>query len=430
MKILSITGGAANMYCGSCLRDNGLALALRKQGHDVMLLPLYTPTRTDEPNASHRRVFFGGISVYLQQKSGLFRWTPKFIDRLWDHPSVIRAFAGLGVSVDAASLGALTVSMLEGRNGRQRKEIENLLEWLRHEPKPDLITLPYTLLIALARPLKEATGCPVVCTLQGEELFLEGLTEPWRGRSLELIRNQVRDVDLFIAVSEHESRFMSGYLKIPRDRIRTVPLGINLEGHQPGCKAASDTFRIGFFGRIAPEKGLDVLANAFRLLSTRGKCRLDAAGYLPPEHRPYLEKIERECAGLEFRYHGEVDRNAKIGFLQSIDVFSMPCNYDEPKGLPVLEAMANGVPVVQPRWGAFPELIEATGGGLLVEKGSPEALAEGIARLWQDRALGERLGARGASVVHERYSIERMATSVSDVYQSAVAVSTTARATR
>lgn len=430
MKVLSITGGAANMYCGSCMRDNGLALALRKQGHDVVLLPLYTPTKTDEANASHERVFFGGISVYLQQKSGIFRWTPKFIDRLWDRPSVIRAFAGRGVAVDAASLGALTVSMLEGRNGRQGKEVENLLAWLRHEPKPDLITLPYTLLIALARPLKDATGCPIVCTLQGEELFLEGLTEPWRSRSLQLIRDQVRDVDLFIAVSEHESRFMSGYLKIPRDRIRTVPLGINLEGHQPGHKVSSDTFRIGFFGRIAPEKGLDVLASAFQLLSQRGKCRLEAAGYLPPEHRSYLEKIERQCAGLDFHYHGEVDREAKIRFFQSIDVFSMPCNYEEPKGLPVLEAMANGVPVVQPRWGAFPELIEATGGGLLVEKNSPEALAEGIARLWHDPVLAERLGACGASAVHERYSIDRMAASVLNVYQSAEAAHTTARATR
>lgn len=430
MKVLSITGGAANMYCGSCMRDNGLALALRKQGHDVVLLPLYTPTKTDEPNASYQRVFFGGISVYLQQKSGIFRWTPKFIDKLWDHPRVIRAFAGRGVAVDSASLGALTVSMLEGRNGRQRKEIENLLEWLRHEPKPDLITLPYTLLIALARPLKEAIGCPIVCTLQGEELFLEGLTEPWRTRSLELIRSQVRDVDLYIAVSEHESRFMSGYLNIPRDRIRTVPLGINLDGHQPGRKAPSDTFRIGYFGRIAPEKGLDVLAAAFRLLTPHGKCRLDAAGYLPPEHRSYLDQIQRLCEGLDFHYHGEVDREGKIRFFQSIDVFSLPCNYDEPKGLPVLEAMANGVPVVQPRWGAFPELIEATGGGILVDKGSPQALADGLMRLWRDPALAQRLGSSGASAVHQRYSIEQMAAAVLDVYESAVGAPATARATR
>jgi hypothetical protein len=52
MKILSLTAGAANMYCGSCLRDNALATELKRQGHDVLLLPMYTPTLTDERNVS------------------------------------------------------------------------------------------------------------------------------------------------------------------------------------------------------------------------------------------------------------------------------------------------------------------------------------------------------------------------------------------
>ncbi|MCC6587980.1 MAG: glycosyltransferase family 4 protein [Bryobacterales bacterium] len=412
MKVLSITAGAANMYCGSCLRDNALALALRKLGHDIILLPLYTPTKTDEANVSYDRVFFGGISVYLQQKMGLFRWTPKLVDRLWDRPSVIQKFAGRGLSVDAASLGALTVSVLKGTNGRQRKEIRNLLEWLREEPRPDLITLPYTLLISLARPLKEATGCPVVCSLQGEELFLEGLIEPWKSRALGLIREQVNDVDGFIAVSEYEARFMSRYLGIPPSRIRTVPLGISLEGHRVERRERGEVFRIGFFGRIAPEKGLHVLADAFQKLAKRGKCRLDAAGYLPPEHKAYLEQIQQKLSGLPFRYHGEVTREEKLEFLQGIDVFSMPCTYDEPKGLPLLEAMANGVPVVQPRRGSFPEIIEATGGGLIVDD-----LVEGIAQVWDDPALGAELGARGGRAVRERFGIARMAEETLRVYE-------------
>ena len=79
MKILSITAGAAGMYCGSCLRDNALAAELIAQGHDVVLLPLYTPTLTDEPNVSADKVFFGGISVYLEQSSALFRGMPRFV---------------------------------------------------------------------------------------------------------------------------------------------------------------------------------------------------------------------------------------------------------------------------------------------------------------------------------------------------------------
>jgi glycosyltransferase involved in cell wall biosynthesis len=426
VKILSITAGAANMYCGSCLRDNALAVELKRQGHEVILLPLYTPTRTDETNVSHGRVFFGGISIYLEQKLALFRRTPKFLDWLWDLPGVIRLFAGRGVEVDPAQLGALTVSILEGVHGHQRKEIDNLVEWLRHEPRPDVVTLPFTLLISLARPLKEATGCPVVCTLQGEELFLEGLVEPYRSRSLELIRGMVGEVDAFIAVSHYGARFMAGYLGIPRERIHTVPLGIALEGHGRVERAAGRPRRIGYLSRVAPEKGLHLLAEAFRLVAARGEfadVRLDAAGYMAPEQRKYLAEIERKMTswGLaeRFRYHGEVDREGKLAFLRSLDVMSVPATYDEPKGIPILEAMASGVPVVQPRRGSFPEVVEATGGGLLVEPDSAEALAEGLAAVLADRALAARLGESGRAAVHGGYGIERMAAGTLAVYGAA-----------
>src|SRR5688572_29656955 len=112
MRILSITAGAAGMYCGSCFRDNALARELLARGHDVTLIPVYTTTRTDEPNVSRPGVLFGGISVYLQQHSPFFRRTPRFLDRLWDSPAVIGAFAGRGVSADARLLGDLTISML------------------------------------------------------------------------------------------------------------------------------------------------------------------------------------------------------------------------------------------------------------------------------------------------------------------------------
>ncbi len=424
MKILSITAGAGNMYCGSCLRDNNLAGELKRQGHDVVLLPLYTPTRTDEANASRQqRVFFGGISVYLEQLSPLFRWTPKFLDKLWDLPSVIRLFAGRGVDVDPQSLGALTVSMLEGAAGRQRKELDDLVEWLRHEPRPDVVTLPYTLLIALAKPLREVTGRPVVCSLQGEELFLDGLVEPYRTKALALVRAQVKEVDAFIAVSHYGARYMAGYLGIPSEKIHPVPLGISMEGYSLERRTKNAARTVSFLGRIAPEKGLGHLADAFHLLRQRkdlGPLRLEAAGYLPPEHKPYLAGIERKIAAAgwssEFRYWGEVTREQKARFLQNADVFSLPCSYDEPKGLPVLEAMACGVPVVAPRRGSFPEMIETTGGGLLVEPDSPAALAEGLYQVLSrpDRTL--ELSRRAYEGVRRHYALEAMAARTLAVY--------------
>ncbi|MEQ1909071.1 MAG: glycosyltransferase family 1 protein, partial [Vicinamibacterales bacterium] len=185
MRILSITAGAAGMYCGSCLRDNALAVELLGRGHEVSLVPVYTPTRVDERNVSSGPVLFGGISVYLQQHSALFRKTPRLLDRLWDSPRVISAFANRAVSTDASQLGDLTLSMLRGEHGVLRKEFDKLADWIHAEPLPDVINLPNSMLIALAEPLKRAVNRPVCCTLQGEELFLNGLPPTFRERAIE-----------------------------------------------------------------------------------------------------------------------------------------------------------------------------------------------------------------------------------------------------
>jgi hypothetical protein len=208
MRLLYLTAGAGGMYCGSCLRDNALAAELMAEGHDVTLVPLYTPTLTDEPNVSQPRVFFGGISVYLEQHSALFRRTPKWLDRLWDSAFALRLAARRSIAVDPGRLGELTVSMLKGGAGNQRKELDNLLGWLGGQGAPDVVTLQNSMLIALAAPVKKALRRPVVCTLQGEDLFLDNLREPHRAEALRLIRENVAHVDAFIAVSEFYADYM------------------------------------------------------------------------------------------------------------------------------------------------------------------------------------------------------------------------------
>ena len=415
------------MYCGSCFRDNGLAAELIARGHDVTLIPVYTPTRTDEANVSRPDVLFGGISVYLQQYSSLFRRTPRFLDRLWDSPRVIDAFAGRGVSPDARVLGELTISTLQGEKGVLRKEFEKLVEWTRDEPPPDVINLPNSLLIAMAEPLKRAFRRPVLCTLQGEELFLSELPAPYRDRALALIREHVRHVDQFIAVSDYCAEFMTRFLAIPRDRMSVVPLGISMAGYerQPQS-AADDEYRVGYFARVAPEKGLHVLADAYVRFRRRvgpARIALHAAGYMAPHHRAYLEKARDilKQAGLagEFSYRGALDRQGKLAFLRSLNVLSVPATYDEPKGMFLLESMASGVPVVQPRRGAFTEVVEKTGGGLLVAPDDPEAIAEGLHVLWSDRALSAQLANKAFEGVRAHYTIAASATRQLEVYESA-----------
>jgi glycosyltransferase involved in cell wall biosynthesis len=425
MKILYLTGGAGQMYCGSCLRDNALATELLSRGHDVVLLPIYTPTLTDETNVSRDRVFFGGISVYLEQYLPFFRNSPGWLDRLWDSKPMLQMASRRSISTVPKMLGEMTVSMLKGENGFQHKEISKLLEWLKDEGKPDVVSLPYSLLLGLAGPLKESLGKPICCTLQGEDLFLEGLQEPYRSESKKLIRAQLEHIDAFISVSEYYAAFMPDYLGIPRDKIHVVPLGINLEGFEKKERPTSGPVKIGFFARIAPEKGLHVLAEAYRLLRKNGElpnARLEAAGYLAPEHRKYLNDIDRKMKesglGEEFTYHGVLDRAHKISFLQSLSLLSVPATYNEPKGMFLLEAMACGVPVVQPRRGAFTEIVQKTGGGLLVEPDDIDSLAQGILEVASNTGLAQRLSDSGFLKVRELYSVARMADSALGAYEA------------
>ena len=422
------------MYCGSCTRDNALARELIARGQDVTLVPVYTPTRPDEPNVSRPRVLFGGISVYLQQYSALFRKTPRLLDRLWDSPGVIRAFASRAISTDARMLGDLTVSMLRGEEGVLRKEFDKLVDWIGQEPRPDIIDIPNSLLIALAAPLKRTFGVPVCCTLQGEELFLNELVPPYREQALSMIRARVKSIDRFIAVSQYCASFMADLLEIPASRISVVPLGITLDGYarqppeQQGTDGLSGSsrpegFTVGYFARVAPEKGLHVLTDAyvrFRRRLGNARVRLEAAGYIARPCQQYLRDAQRELerAGLaqEFNYRGALDRDGKLAFLRGLDVLSVPATYDEPKGMSVLEAMASGVPVVQPRRGSFTEMVERTGGGLLVAPDDPDALADGLYALWSDRAMRGRLAEQAFQGVRTHYTVAHSASRLLDVY--------------
>jgi glycosyltransferase involved in cell wall biosynthesis len=419
VRILQLTAGAAGMYCGTCLRDNSLAAALMKLGHDVTLLPLYTPTLTDEANVSSEKIFFGGISVYLEQNYSLFRKTPWLLDKLWDSKAALKMAAKSTIPVDPHFLGEMTVSMLDLERGHLQKELKKLLGWLESEPRPDVVNLPYTLLIGLAAPLKKSLQAPVCCTLQGEDLFLEGLQEPYKTRALDLIRQNISHVDCFLAVSEYYAEFMCRYLGIPDSKMEIAPLGVSTEGYRAAPSVANRKPRIGYFARIAPEKGLHILADAYKLVRDAGfDCTLEAAGYMAPEQRAYLDGIEKQLRewSLEFLYHGAVDRAQKIAFLESLDVLSTPTVYADPKGMFVLEAMAAGVPVVQPDHGAFPEIIRNTGGGILVEHENPRSLADGLLKVLLDRELRDDLAVRAHAGVREHYRVDRMAAKTVEIF--------------
>jgi glycosyltransferase involved in cell wall biosynthesis len=419
VRILQLTAGAAGMYCGTCLRDNSLAAALIKLGHDVTLLPLYTPTLTDEANVSNEKIFFGGISVYLEQNYAFFRKTPWLLDKLWDSKAALKMAAKSTIPVDPHFLGEMTVSMLQLENGHLEKELKKMLQWLESEPRPDVVNLPYTLLIGLAAPLKKSLERPVCCTLQGEDLFLEGLEEPYKTRALALIRQNIPHIDCFLAVSEYYAEFMCRYLNIPDHKMEIAPLGISTEGYRSEPASINQKPRIGYFARIAPEKGLHILADAFKIVKDAGiDCTLEAAGYMAPEQRSYLSSIEKHLqdSGIDFQYHRSLDRAQKIAYLETLDVLSTPTVYADPKGMFVLEAMAAGVPVVQPSHGAFPEIIRRTGGGILVEPENPQSLADGLLTVLRNSGLHDNLARRAYAGVREHYRVEAMAQRTIEIF--------------
>lgn len=425
MRIAYITAGAAGMYCGSCLHDNTLAAALLDLGDEVVLVPTYTPLRTDEADVSIDRVFFGGINVYLQQKSALFRQTPWWLDRLLDHPALLDRLSRRAGSVDPKQLGDMTVSMLRGEAGNQRKELEKLTHWLVTEIKPDIVHLSNSMQIGMARMLRERSGPPVVCQLSGEDLFLEKLPPPHYDQARALLRERAADADAYVAINRYYADFMADYLAVDRARIHVIPHGLKLDGHGTRTeKRPSEPRAIGFLARICEDKGLRLLVEACEQLAGRAdvpRFELRAAGYLGESDKPYLAAIERKIAAGplagRFKYVGELNRAEKIAFLQSLDVFSTPTIYRESKGLPALEAMANAVPVVLPHHGSFIEMIADTRGGLLHRPHDPADLAEKLADLLRAPARAAQFGRAGQQAIHDRYHAPAMAIRTLDLYR-------------
>ncbi len=414
MHIAIVTAGGAGMFCGSCMHDNTWARSLKKQGARVTLLPTYTPLRLDEQDESTLPVFLGGINVYLDFRSRIWRKLPRAVTRWLDRPGIISLATRFGVSNNASQLGELTMAMLDGELGPQAREIDELATFLSETVRPDSICFSNALLVGAVRSLRRKFSGRIYCILQGDDIFLEELPEAFRNRAIAAIRDRSSEFDGFLVHSAYYRDFMSAYLGLPAEKFHIVPLGIDLAGHdgQP-AERKSDVFTVGYFARICPEKGLHQLVDAFRILHARHpRTRLRAAGYLGPRDRDYFEKIRRGARDLDaaFEYAGSPPTHAdKVAFLKTLDVLSVPTTYGEPKGIYVIEALANGVPVVQPRHGAFPEMLEATGGGLLVEPGNAQDLAHAIEELMKDPSGRMQLAHKGRASVHAHYDGETMA---------------------
>ena len=364
MKIAYLTAGAAGMICGSCLHDNALAKSLIRLGHDCILIPAYTPIRTDDEDVSIDRVFMGGINVYLQQKMPWLANLPKWLDSFLNQSWIIKPLTKNAGKTSPALLGELTISMLRGTQGRQRKEFRRLLDWLFREIQPDVMVFTNLLVGGGIPEIKRLSRTKVFVTLQGDDIFLDSLPAEFRQQSIELMQGLVSHIDGFLIHSEDYAIRMASLLKISANKIHIVPLGIDVTDFRNLSRAhAQGVFTIGYLARMAPEKGLHQLVDAFISIAHRPEAKhvqLKLAGWMGPQHAEYWSeqkaKLNRSGLGDRWEYLGSIDRAEKAKFLSDIDLFCVPTTYTEPKGLFLLEAIAAGTPYVQPDHGAFPEI--------------------------------------------------------------------------
>lgn len=435
MKIIYIASGAANMYCGSCMHDNALAAAMKAAGEDVSLFPLYTPMRLDEESVGERQIFYGGIQAYLMQRYPRPFFGRDLLFQVAGSQALLRLMPhfDIGSAVDPVANAELTISMLKGENGNQRELLRELVQWIKSTYQPDVIHVTNALLIGVVREFKRSLQIPITCGLHGEDIFLEGMPQPYQEEALAIIRERAQDVDRFLAISTYYSEMFSKWVGLDRSKIDVVWPGIALKDYRdlPAGPEVSRPLTIGFLARFVPEKGLHLLLDAFIRLQRSGEfpdLQLLAGGYVSRAYKTYIDGIRRKIRDhhLEDRIKllGTLDRAEKLNFFRQIDVFSVPSPYREPKGIPVLEALASGVPVVQPDHGAYPEWIHATQGGLLYDPNDSVDLAEKLACLLRDAELRKRLGQQGRQSIFENFSSERMASATLDVLRKLAAQTT------
>lgn len=437
MKSIHVLPGSGdNFYCENCVRDNATVRALLKAGEEVVAVPMYLPQVVERVDAIARApVFYGGINSYLQQVSGFFRWTPRWIDRMFDSRFMLRIAAKRAGSVRARGLGELTLSVMKGAEGKQAKELDRLLRWLESVDRPDVVHLSTPLLMGIGLAIRKRFGLPVVCTLQDEDVWIDAMEEPWRTQCWETMAQGGRDVAAFIAVSRSFGDVMLERLRIEPSKLHVIHIGV--DPGDPPAGPAPNPPAVGYLARMAESMGLPVLVDAWLQLKQTDRfktLRLHLSGGQTADDAPFLERLRKRFAdegvAADVRFFDEFDPKSRREFLGSLSALSVPAPTGVAFGTYILEAGARGVPVVQPRIGSYPELVEATGGGVLYEPNTAEALARALGDLLGDEARRAELGRRGRESVERSFSLATMARKMTDLYRSIVPAANVAGGSR
>ena len=419
-----IPGSGGSFYCGNCLRDSKYFNALRAEGHKVTKIPMYLPLFADENDISDVPVFYGAISLYLKQAYPVFRKIPAWMDKLLNSKPMMKIAASMAGSTRAKGLENMTVSMLLGEEGRQKEELEYLVNWVAEHCRPDIIHISNALLLGLARKFKEKIGVPVICTLQDEDVWIDPMQPHFQKKIWELMSERVKDVDMLVSVSHFFAGIMKQRMNIPDEKVQTIHLGVDVNNYN--CILPREKERnVGYISRMCHKDGFDIVVDAFIELKKKPgfeDVKLIATGGFTGDDTKFLKEQKRKLKESNlldfFEILPEFSGEAVNSFFKKVVLISVPVRTGEAFGIYLLESMASGVPVVQPALGAFPEIIELSGGGVTYMPNTPQKLSETWAELLSDPEKIEELSKKGYEETKTKFSIHNHVREIINLYES------------
>lgn len=426
MKIVYlITGSGGSFYCGNCYRDMLYLRAIRKvPGITASAIPLYLPPdKTNIESGLDKHVFFGAISMYLREKVPFFRNMPAFIDKIINAGPLLKLAASQAGTTRTEGLEELTLNMIEGDNAFRKKEVDRLVSYLMREGKPDIIHLSNALIIGLARQLKKRMNVNIVCSLLNEDDWIDEMAEPYKDKAWKMIARESKNVDTFVTPSNYYKELFISRTGLPGTNIIIVPLGIEPEKMLPSTRQSMEN-AIGYFCRVSYMNGFDKLVDAFIRLK-RGsfpELTLHVCGGFTGDDKSFIaeqiQKLREQGFKSSVRIYPEFQGDNKLVFFNNVDVISVPVRKPDGYGLYILEANGAGIPVVQPATGAFPEIIDTTGGGITYFPDNSEELAMALTNLLTNKDLKKQLGDQGKKGVLEKLSLNKMSERLSEVYKT------------
>jgi glycosyltransferase involved in cell wall biosynthesis len=426
MKIVHIIpGSGGTFYCQNCLRDNELILNLRAQGNDVLMVPIYLPHNIDGKGImGDTPVFYGAINIYLKEKLPFYRRAPLWLERVLDSESLLQWAAKKAGSTRATGLEEMTLSMLDGEKGRQATELDHMVTYLKQEIKPDIVHLSNALLLGLAKQLKNELNVGVVCSLQDENEWIDPMRPEYQKKTWDKMAERAADVDAFVAASRYYADRSITQLQLPREKVHVVYGGIEPERYQSAALDLNPPV-IGYLCRMSEYFGLGIVTDAFILLKQESRfkdARLQLMGGYTGDDKAFIKKTMRKLksaqVGKDVTLFEEFGIAERIQFLKSLSLLSVPVPGGEAFGAYMIEALAAGVPIVQPNAGGYPEFVENTGGGIIYEPNDPEHLARAWIDLLSDPQKLKHIGNVGKNKVHSQYTMNAMAGKIVDIYKS------------